>query len=269
MGAAVRFNAVVLAGTRPGGDPFAQAMGVPYKAMVPAGGTALLRRVADTLRHSPSIERIVISGMTEAAMRESGQLAELLADPRIRVTVGAATPASSVVEAIDQADLGWPLLVTTGDHALLTPEMIDYFCGAAAEAREEVVVGMVDGDRVRARYPNVRRTFTRFREGTFKGTNLFALMSPASRRAPELWVQVEQYRKAPWRMVSFLGPWVLLRFVLRRLTLADLIGRIAAVMQVRIRTVLLPFPEAALDVDSEAHLAVAEEILRARAAAAG
>lgn len=252
----------MLAGTRPGGDPFAQGRGLPYKALVPAGGVPLLRRVIDSLRGSQQIEDIVISGMAESGFRLSPPLAALLEDGDVRVVTGANTPASSVLAALDDG-LGSPVLVTTGDHALLSPAMVEHFCrGARDSDGADVVVGVVDADLVRARYPQVQRTFTPFRDGTYKGTNLFALMTPASRRAPELWVQVEQYRKQPWRMISFLGPMALLQFLLRRLTLRQAVDRVAAKMGLSIALVQLPFPEAALDVDSEAHLRVAEEILR-------
>lgn len=266
--AATRFSALVLAGTRPGGDPFAQAMHVPYKAMVLADGVPLLRRVVDALRESPFIERIVVIGMEAEAVLRQPQLAELLQHRVVEVLPGAVSPASSVLSAIDSGSCAWPILVTTGDHALLTTALVNEFCAQATGAAADVVAGIVDAARVRAAYPGVRRTFTRFRDGSYKGTNLFALLTPDSRRAAVLWTEVEQYRKQPWRMISFLGLGPLLRFVLGRATLDEMLQLIAARMQLRLRTALLSVPEAALDVDSVAHLQLAEEILRRRARAA-
>jgi len=35
-------------------------------------------------------------------------------------------------------------------------------------------------------------------------------------------MRVEQHRKRPWRIVAALGPWLLLRFLLGRVALADI-----------------------------------------------
>ena len=39
-------TAIMLAGERPGGDPFAAAMGVPVKALIPVGGTWPLNAIS-------------------------------------------------------------------------------------------------------------------------------------------------------------------------------------------------------------------------------
>lgn len=263
-----QLTALVLAGTRPGGDPFAVEMGVPYKAMVPVGGQPMLGRVLSALRQSQYIGRIVISGMEPEAVRRHPDLGRLCDDPRLSFRTGANTPALSVVEAIDSADCAPPVLVTTGDHALLSTEMIDAFCRGALGAGTDIAVGIVDAAIVQAQYPEVKRTFTPFREGSYKGTNLFALLTPNSRQAPLTWRTVEEYRKQPWKMVRYLGLVPLVRFLLRRMTLHDAIGLIAQKMNASIGIVRLPFPEAALDVDNTGHKAVAEEIVRRRAATA-
>ena len=44
------FSALVLAGTRPGGDPLAQQIGVAHKALVEIAGEPILTRVVTALR---------------------------------------------------------------------------------------------------------------------------------------------------------------------------------------------------------------------------
>lgn len=255
------FTALVLAGTRPGGDPFAQEQQVAYKAQVRVSGRAMLSRVVESLRASSFIGQILISGMDRDVVAADPQLAPLLRRDDISFLDGEATPASSVIAALQAPESTLPLLVTTGDHALLMTGMVDEFCRRAIAYPADVVAGAVRESVVRFRYPNVQRTFTRLRDGSYKGTNLFALLTPEAHRAPDVWRQVEQYRKHPWRMVSFLGPLVLLRFLLRRLTLDDIILELERIMNLRIRIELLPFPDAALDVDSARHLELAEKVL--------
>ncbi len=63
-------TALVLAGTRPGGDPLAQAAGVSHKALIPIGGVPMLQRVLVALAAVPAVARIVVvidrAGVVEA-----------------------------------------------------------------------------------------------------------------------------------------------------------------------------------------------------------
>jgi hypothetical protein len=65
-------------------------------------------------------------------------------------------------------------------------------------------------------------------------------------------------------MIRELGPTVLLRFLLRRLSLADAVRLVSKRMGVEAHAVLLPWAEAGLDVDNAGHLEVVREIARAR-----
>ena len=62
----------------------------------------------------------------------------------------------------------------------------------------------------------------KFSDGHYCGCNLFALLSANGLGAPVVWQRVEQHRKQPWRIVAALGPWVVLRFLLGRVALADI-----------------------------------------------
>jgi 2-C-methyl-D-erythritol 4-phosphate cytidylyltransferase len=54
-------TALVLAGTRPGGDPLAQRNGVSHKALLDVGGSSMLARVVAALNAVPQVARIVIA----------------------------------------------------------------------------------------------------------------------------------------------------------------------------------------------------------------
>jgi hypothetical protein len=95
---------------------------------------------------------------------------------------------------------------------------------------------------------------------------LFAFLTSRAERAADYWTRVEQHRKQPWRMIGELGPTVLLRFLLRRLSLADAVRSVSQRMEVDAHAVLLPWAEAGLDVDKLSHLEMAREIARARRA---
>jgi hypothetical protein len=143
-----------------------------------------------------------------------------------------------------------PVLLTTADHALLRNEIVDDFCTRAVGSGLDLVVGLVPYDQVMAAHPGVRRTGWRFRDGTYCGCNLYAFARPRARRAADFWRSVEQERKRPWRVLRLLGAGSMLRYLTGRLTLAEAVERLSTRLEIRIGHVLLPFPEAALDVDT-------------------
>jgi hypothetical protein len=161
-----------------------------------------------------------------------------------------ATPSTSALSALEVVSVETPVLLTTADHALLKAEVVDYFCREVRATNCDVVAALASHTLTVATYPGMRRTRTRFSDGDFCGCNLFAFLTPASRKAADLWRRVENNRKRPLKMLSDLGWMVMLRYLFGLLSLKDALGHISGRMGLRVGAVILPFPEAAVDVDS-------------------
>ncbi len=152
------------------------------------------------------------------------------------------------------------MLVTTADHALLQPEMVDYFCREALTTGCDVVAALASYRQIVAKYPGMRRTRIRFRNGDFCGCNLFAFLTPEGHAAAGFWRRVENERKRPVKMLGALGWLVVLRYLLRRLSLEDALRHVSRRMGLRAGVVIMPLPEAAVDVDSVGDLDTARRI---------
>ena len=246
-----------MAGRRPAGDPLAAACGVSYKALVPLTGRAMLARVVATLRGSTSVGRIVVCGLAPAALTGAPGLAAALAEAEVTFAPADRTSGGSAALAIERLALAAPLLITTADHPLLRSETVDRFCAASAATAADVTFGLAPAELVRAEFPDARRTYYRFREGDYCGCNLYALLSAAGCAAPAAWARVEAHRKRPWRMLRMLGVRVLLRFLTRRLALADVTAQVRARLGLRVEPVVLSDATAGFDVDSLEHLRAA------------
>jgi CTP:molybdopterin cytidylyltransferase MocA len=255
------WTAIVLAGRRPGEDGFAAAHGVAAKALIRAGGEPMLGRVARTLLETPSIGRIVVLAQ-EAAELLTGDLAWMADEPRI-ATAQAGDGISASVGRLAGTDAApWPVLITTADHPLLRPEMVETFIAGAAGA--DSAFAMVERSIVERVHPDTRRTWLKAADGHYSGANLFALMTPASKAGTDFWARAEKDRKRTLKLLSFLGPGMFLRAVTRTISLQDAAERTGRKMGLRLRAVPLPFAEAAIDVDKPADLELAERILAAR-----
>ncbi|MCB1835610.1 MAG: nucleotidyltransferase family protein [Geminicoccaceae bacterium] len=249
---------LVLAGSRGGEDPVALHAGVDQKCLAPVAGRTMIEHVAGALLAVGDVERIHI------AANDPGALATLpvLADPRI--ATGGCEPTPSLTVAACLKRTGTPLLVTTADHPLLTPAILERFLMDARGLDADLAVGLVRSETVLAASPHTRRTWLTFRGGRYSGANLFWLARPQAASAVAFWRRVEQERKKPWRIARAMGPGLLLSYLLHRLTLDQALERASVKIGARARAVLLPFAEAAIDVDKPDDLEYARAILQAR-----
>jgi GTP:adenosylcobinamide-phosphate guanylyltransferase len=256
------WTAIVLAGRRPGEDGFAAAHGVAAKALIRAGGEPMLGRVARTLLDSPSIGRVVVLAQ-EAESLLTGELQWMAAEPRIATARSGDGISASVGRLAGTPEAPYPVLVTTADHALLQPEMVESFI--AGSAGVDVAFAMVERRVVEKAHPDTKRTWLKAADGHFSGANLFALLTPESGRGTGFWARAEKDRKRTLRLLSFLGPGIFLRAVTRTISLEAAAERLGRKEGFRLKAVLLPFAEAAIDVDKQSDLELVERILAARA----
>jgi GTP:adenosylcobinamide-phosphate guanylyltransferase len=254
----VSCTAVVLAGSRPGRDAFAEQYGTDLKALIPVAGEPMVRRPVNALLASDTVAQVIV--LTQAPER----IAEVLPnDPRIAVRKSLGTIAETMLAMCNDQHTRWPLLVTTADHALLDAAMVDEFCAAAAGT--DLAVGVVERRVLMDRFPDAQRTWLKFRGGAFTGANLFWLGSPEAARVITMWRSVEQDRKKGWRLVALLGPAVLFGTLLRLLTIDDVLARLGRKLGLQIKAVKLSNPLAGIDVDKAADHMLAEAIIAGRA----
>lgn len=247
---------MVLAGSRPGTDPFAARHGTDLKALIPVAGEPMVRRPVEALLASPRVA--VVRVLTQQTERIA---AVLPADPRLTVESSGAAIASTLAAICADPLTKWPLLVTTADHALLDQAMIADFTTSAVGA--DVAIGLVEARPLLERLPGTKRTWIGFRGGRYSGANLFALGGPRAAKAIDLWRGVEQDRKKGWRLLAALGPAGLLG-LLRLRSLDQTMQSLSLRLDLDLRAVEMRDPLAAVDVDKPADHELVEAILEGR-----
>lgn len=245
-----RFTGIVLAADREASDPVAQAANTSCKAMAPVGGIPMIMRVMRALQQSSQVDKRTICGPSRAILEQEEQLTQLLDKEDIQWLTPQASPSTSALMAMQLLPDTQPILLTTADHALLSPEMVDYFCSAARNTHYDLVIALANHSIVSKAFPEQRRTRLRFREGDFCGCNLFAFLTHESRKAAEIWRDAERFRKHPARIAGIFGVSMLLLYLLRMLSLQSALQRLSRRTGIRIGVVVMPQPQAAIDVDS-------------------
>ncbi|HEX6740583.1 MAG TPA: nucleotidyltransferase family protein [Sphingomicrobium sp.] len=248
-------TAVVLAGSRPGKDALAERFGTDLKALIPVAGEPMVGRPVRALLASDQVGAVLVLSQSPERIA-----AALPADPRIECRESKGTIAETMLGLLDDPDMAWPVLVTTADHALLDPAMIDEFCRSAEGS--DIAIGVVENATMLRRLPDTMRTWLWFRREGFTGANLFLLKSPAVRPAIELWRLVEQDRKKVWRVLSLLGPSVMLAVAVRLISLEAALARLSVRLGLIVRAVRMSNALAGVDVDKPEDHALAEAILR-------
>ncbi|MEM6626816.1 MAG: nucleotidyltransferase family protein [Pseudomonadota bacterium] len=253
--------AFVLAGARATGDALAEAHKLPSKAHIKIAGKSMIYRVLGALSQSKRAGAITIIGLSD-----HGDLQTKEAWPPAHFTDGDNGPAASVYGALTGAHSSDPTLVTTCDHALLTPEIIDTFLDRALASNADVAVALARREHIEAQYPDTKRTYLRFGDGEYSSCNLFCLITPAARQVVKFWQDAEQDRKRPWRIAWRFGMIPALRILVGRPSIDHVFAIASARLGVDIQPIVLPFAEAAIDVDTAEDLALVERLLSGRAA---
>jgi GTP:adenosylcobinamide-phosphate guanylyltransferase len=252
------WTAIVLAGSRPGRDAFAAQHDTDLKALIPVGGLPMVARPVNALLLSPQILAVTILA------QQPDRIAKALpANSRMKVAASGSSIASTLDAVLSDPATRFPLLVTTADHALLSPSMIADFCGKAEGA--DLAIGLVEKRPLMARLPSTKRTWLGFRGGSYSGANLFAFGNPDAAKAVAVWRSVEQDRKKGWRMIASLGPALFIGAVLRLRTLDQTLASIGRRLELDIRKVELADPLAAVDVDKPADHQLVSAIIEGRA----
>ncbi|MEM7494443.1 MAG: MobA-like NTP transferase domain containing protein, partial [Pseudomonadota bacterium] len=109
-------------------------------------------------------------------------------------------------------------------------------------------------------------TYLRFGDGDYSSCNLFCLMSPAAGDVVKFWQRAEQDRKRPWRIAWRFGIVSALRLLVGRPHLDQVFAIVSRRLSVDVKPIVLPFAEAAIDVDTEEDLTLVERSLSEKTA---
>jgi molybdopterin-guanine dinucleotide biosynthesis protein A len=241
-----QFDVVILAGQDPRRpDPLASMHGVAHKVLIPIDGRPMIWHVVDALAGSERIGRVVVVGLGAEAGVAFSRPVDFLPDQGSLL--------SNVVHGFScLAAHGSPqryALLTTGDIPLIRAEIIDWFIEACQPLDKDVYWGIVERRTMEALFPKSKRTYLRLVEGDFCSGDLYLGKIQAALGRQTILRQLVEHRKSILQQLRLLGPGVVLKFLLRRLRLADLLQLLQRLLELRGQTVILPFAEAGMDVD--------------------
>lgn len=240
-------------------DPLALWAKASAKPLVRLVNRPMVHWALDALVARDLFDHIEIASQNKA--RLEAELGPLLPEG---APVAFCDSAAGVVETIATlvAEADGPLLVTTSDHVLLTPETVCAFVAAARGA--DLAAGLVERRTLEAVFPGRHRTWLRSRDGVFASADLFWIGSARALPLIELWYGLERDRRPGWTARRCLGFLTLVGIRLNLLRLERLFARIGGRFGIELRPIVLNTAEACLAVANVADLRLAEQILLER-----
>lgn len=241
-------HAIVLAG-QPNQGLLKATYPTPFEAEIPIGGRPMAWWVLDALFDAPSITSVGLVGPAS------------LERPGVTVTLAGEDLFSNVLRGLHTApqDADTVLFVTS-DIPWLTKEVVEAFIDRAP-AGVDVVYPIIPKEVAKSRFPSTKRTYVRLKEGVFTGGNLFLARAEVIPRLKERADVLLRHRKSPWALARDIGPGLLLRLVLGRLSIRQAEVRVGGLLGISGRALIFPFAEAGVDIDKEEDLVMAEREL--------
>lgn len=249
----IGMTAVVLAGG-PRDELALQTPGAPNKAFVAIGGVALVERTIRALKSSSAVSRVIVVAPESAHAHPALAMADERRPDGKRIR-------DSLRSGLAGLPPGQDVLVSTSDLPVLTPASVDDFILRAVDCDADLTYGCIERSVHQRRYPNVPHTWARLRDGTYCGTGLVTIRPRVFPSLERFIERLGRARKNPLALARLFGFRVLLRFATRRLSIANAEARASRVIGARVRAVVSPYPEIAVNVDRLSDLALAEQLV--------
>lgn len=254
---------LILAGRRSGAvDPLAASHGVADKCLVPVAGRPMIAHVLSSAAASEARQIFVSTHHLNLLADLDDPVVKLLGK-RLIVVPAAGNLADSVLAVAGVAS--FPLLITTADNCLLTPDTIAEIGAEAARLDVEAGVALARREDVLDVHPEGQRRFYEFSDVAVSNCNAYWIGHPGALKATEAFRGGGQFVKKPLRVMRAFGLINLLRFRFGLGPIHHIFARISRHLNVEIAPLLVSNGATAIDVDNERSLRVTEALMARRA----
>lgn len=230
-------------------DPLLRYAGVQKKALIPIAGEPMIAHVTRALADSGYVARLIVVGL------EPDSVALPLPTTWVAEAGGFFENMLAGVEALERVAPGAErVLLCATDIPLITGEMVRELVDTALATGADVCYTVVRREVMEARFPGSGRSYVHAREGQFAGGDIHLVNPAILARNRALFHDIVGARKNNLKQARMLGIGFLLKFLLRRLTLADGERKAERILGMPCRVLPVRFAELGMDVDKPAQL---------------
>ncbi|HEY9685620.1 MAG TPA: nucleotidyltransferase family protein [Coleofasciculaceae cyanobacterium] len=253
----MKLQAVILTGTRDAHNPLLAGTALQSKVLLPVGGKPMVLSVLDALSASRFGPEVYVSS-------NDPEVLSVQTDLPFKSIPSEQKAVASVLKSLERLPGQEWVLFISGDHPLLTTEMIDHFIAEVLKRDLSFAVAAVNRNLVSQHYPESRRTWFPVKDGAYSGGNMFMVNKRNFQGRASFMETIDRNRKRPWKSMFMMDPLTILKIVFRQLTIHEIACRASRVFGCNVGVVDMPFSECCMDVDKPSDQALAEVILRRR-----
>ena len=227
---------------------------VHNKALIKVGGKEIVRYILETYCRVEEIERIVLVGPLD-------DFAFLKDDYPVELVQESDSILQNLVEANRYLQTKNYLLVSTADIPLLTHRAVLDFLGRCLPYDHDFYYPIVSKESSEKKFPGVKRTYVKLKEGTFTGGNIFLVNPEKIEPSVTMARQFIEYRKNPLKMVSLLGAGFVVRALARKVTISQVEKRFSSLLNVKAKAIISDYAEIGFDVDKQTDLDLVRRLI--------
>lgn len=246
-------DAIVLAG----GGTIKDSDYSENKALVCIHGKTMVEYVVEALLKSHNIARILLIGPKE-------KLAEIFTGTKIEIIEAANTIMDNIISGINYLGSNRNILVCTSDIPLVTTQSIDDFISRSLSMNLDLSYPIVEKSLSEKYFPEMKRTYTKLKEGIFTGGNVFYLNPRIINKGLAIARELIEARKRPLKMARIVSFKLLIQLMTGTLTIEKIEKRFSKMLNARASAIISEYPELANDVDKMSDLLAAKKHLAKR-----
>lgn len=245
-------DAIILAGSLNSG-PLRECSDERNEAMIKIAHKPMVRYVAEALFKSKYINKIVIVG--------SEEIKSVFPEKNVMVIAPDESAVQNLAKSLRYVDSSHNVLVATCDIPLLTPKAVDEFITMTLVDGVDLFYPVVPMHEIRKVFPDIKRTSVKLTEGIFTGGNLFVINPKTVSGCARKVEQFVSFRKSPFKLCRLLGMKFVVKFLLNKLSIAEIEAKVSDLLGIKGRAVITCYPEIGVDIDKPSDYSIVSAFL--------
>jgi GTP:adenosylcobinamide-phosphate guanylyltransferase len=231
-------NSIILAGSQ----PIKTWDDRGNKALYQIHGKAMVEYVIEAVRGVKDVGKIILVGDKLELEGILSEKVDIIIDSK-----------GSVIENI-RAGINYLgnreyVLICSSDIPFITSEAIKDFIDKSKETAADFCYPVVERKESEKKFPDMKRTFIKTKDGFFTGGNIFYVNPSILERCFEIADKLIQSRKNPFKMARILSLTLLINLIMGNLTIRKAEKRFSKLLGIEARAIISEYPEVGNDVD--------------------
>ena len=259
------YNALVLAGSK-GKSVLEISNKVENKALIIINNRPIIDYVIEALNEAKKIGKIVVVGpkaklysyistKVEQILEEKDSLLQNLEIGMNFIKDSFIKSGDSFIKSEEK------VLIITSDIPLITSQAIDDFIEKCLEKEADIYYPIMRKENILEKYPKTKRTYVKTKDGELCGGNMFLISPKLFYHKKELIKKAYESRKNVTKLAKVLGLKLILKFLFKTITVADIEKKVSEVLGYKGVAVVTPFPEMMIDLDKPSDLELIQKCL--------